>query len=102
MVLSATLRRGCTAFGPHWCCRRVSPLPGPTHCGSGDHRVWCRVAGWDGARPLGDDLGLFATPVATLMVVERRAEPVTYETATPEQLAEARENFRRKLAEARE
>ena len=34
--------------------------------------------------------------------MEQRGEPVTYETATPEQLAEARENFRRKLAEARE
>jgi hypothetical protein len=36
-----------------------------------------------GARPLGDDLACFAT----LMVMEQRAEPITYETATPEQLA---------------
>jgi hypothetical protein len=34
--------------------------------------------------------------------MEQRAEPITYETATPEQLADARENFRRKLREAKE
>jgi hypothetical protein len=34
--------------------------------------------------------------------MEQRAEQVTYETATPEQLADARENFRRKWRDAEE